>query len=89
MSLDYSMLPEHMQDGMKRYVEQGISPGHFLYLILCNDFVHALGYADSINTERIADYAKFLYLELPAGYWGSSEKVKAWIESRQWTKGGK
>ena len=81
--IDYSILPEHMQDGMQRYVEHGINPGDFLYLILCNDFVHALGQADSINTERIVDYAKFLYLEVPMACWGSKEKVDKWIAAHE------
>jgi len=78
--INYSILPEHIQEGMQRYLEYGIRPGDFLYLILCNDFVHALGQADVINTARIVDYAKFLYLEVPSGCWGSVEKVTAWIE---------
>lgn len=78
-TVDYSVLPEHMREGMQRYIEHGIRPGDFLYLILCNDFVHALGHADDINTARIVDYAKFLYWELPSGCWGSEEKVKNWI----------
>jgi len=78
--IDYSILPEHMRDGMQRYVQYGVKPGDFLYLVLSNDFVHALGQADSINTARIVDYAKFLYLELPTACWGSREKVDAWIK---------
>jgi hypothetical protein len=81
-TIDYSMLPEHMRDGMRRYVEHGIRPGDFQYLVLCNDFVHALGHADAINTARIVDYAKFLYLELPMDCWGSEEKVRTWIQAR-------
>jgi len=83
ISIDYSGLPEHMQGGMRRYIEQGLAPGSFLYLILCNDFVHAIGFADSINAARIIDYAKFLYLEAPAGCWGSKEKVEAWMSSHR------
>jgi hypothetical protein len=81
--IDYSMLPKHMQGAMKRYIKHGIRPGDFLYLILCNDFVHALGQADIINMQRIADYAKFLYWELPMTAWGSREKVDDWIKSHQ------
>lgn len=77
--IDYLILPEHMREGMQRYVEHGIRPGDFLYFILCNDFVYGLGHADRINTARIVDYAKFLYLEAPSGCWGSKEKVDKWI----------
>ena len=78
--IDYSILPEHMRDGAERYVEHGIRPGDFLYLILCNDFVRALGHADTVNTARIVDYAKFLYSEAPLACWGSREKVDGWIK---------
>jgi hypothetical protein len=81
--IDYSILPEHMRDGMRLYIEDGIRPGDFLYLILCNDFVHALGHADMINSARIVDYAKFLYLEAPRGSWGSREVVNTWIKARE------
>ena len=81
--IDYSILPEHMREGMQRYVQHGIRPGDFMYLVLCNDFVHALGHADSVNTIRIVDYARFLYLELPSGCWGSREKVDAWIKAHE------
>lgn len=81
--INYSILPEHMREGMQLYLEHGIRPGDFLYLILCNDFVHALGHADLINTARIVDYAKFLYLEAPGGSWGSGEAVDAWIKAHE------
>jgi hypothetical protein len=81
--INYSILPEHMREGMERYIEHGIRPGDFLYLILCNDFVHALCHADSINTARIVDYAQFLYLELPAVCWGSREKVENWMNAHR------
>jgi hypothetical protein len=81
--INYSLLPEHMRGGMQSYVEHGIRPGDFLYLILCNDFVHALGHADPINMARIVSYAEFLYLAAPRGSWGSREKVDAWIEAHE------
>ena len=81
--IDYSILPEHMQGGMQRYIEQGINPGDFLSLILCNDFVHAAGQADGINQFRLFDYAKFLYLEAPMVCWGSKEKVDKWIAAHE------
>ena len=88
--IDYLMLPKHMQDGMQRYVEHGVRPGSFLYLILCNDFVRARGHADQINAARMGDYARFLgektehiYLWVPHRCWGSAEKVEKWIERKR------
>jgi len=78
--IHYDMLPEHMRDGMKRYVENHVKPGRFLYLILCNDFVRALGYADSVNVTSAEAYARFLYLEAPGNCWGSMEIVENWVK---------
>jgi hypothetical protein len=77
--VDYSPLPEHMQDGMRRYIENGIEPGGFMMSVLCNDFMGAVGRADSINKARLADYAQWLYMCAPPACFGSREKVVAWI----------
>jgi hypothetical protein len=87
--IDYSVLPEHMHDGMRLYIEDGIRPGGFLYLILCNDFVHALGHADPINTARIVDFAKFLWQDAPLPCWGSREKVAVWIKAHEMARAEK
>lgn len=80
---DYSILPSHMQDGMKRYLEDGIPPGDFLYLILCNDFVRAAARADIVNKLRLFNYAHFLYEEAPAIAWGSPERVQTWMDLKR------
>lgn len=80
MRPNYEMLPEHMQEGMKLWVERGIDPGSFMMAVLCNDLMGALGKADSINIERLKDYGMFLYNEVPTGCFGSRAKVQAWIE---------
>jgi len=81
--LNYSMLPEHMRDGMKLYFEEGIEPGDFAYAVLCNDLVGAYGRADAINTARMRDWAKFLYNEAPRGSWGSKQAVEDWLKRKR------
>ncbi len=78
--IDYSILPEHIRDGMKRYVEHGIQPGGFLCAVLENNFLEAFVRADSINTARMADIAAFVYSELPRECHGSQHKMTCWIE---------
>jgi len=84
--LDYGCVPEHMRGGVRRYIENGIPPGHFLTAVLSNDFVGAIGRADEVNKERFGDWALFLYNELPGrgsyrqDCWGSREAVKNWIK---------
>lgn len=77
--IDYGYLPEHMQEGMKLYIENGVKPGRFLRAVLENDLMGAFGKADPINQERIRDFCSFLYNNAPRGCYGSPEIVSAWI----------
>lgn len=83
MKLDYSGLPEDLQGGMRRYIEQGIEPGSFLEAVLTNDLFGAFGRADLINRHRLYDICRWVYKEAPYSCWGSKERFEAWI-----TKGG-
>jgi hypothetical protein len=77
--VDYSRLPEHMQGGARRYIERGISPGHFLTAVLSNDFLGAFKRADDENIERMKEWARWLYNECPREAHGSPEAVEEWI----------
>ena len=81
--VDYSLIPEHMRSGVKRYLENGIRPGDFLIAILENNLVQSVGRADKINQAHIIEWANFLYNEMPMESWGSKEKVNAWIKKRR------
>lgn len=80
--IDYSRLPEHMRDGMRRYIENGIPPGSFQRAVLSNDLMEAFKRADDVNSAAMIDYARFLYNEAPGGCYGSPEHVKGWIAHR-------
>lgn len=80
MPIDYSMIPEHCRDGMRRYIEQGVIPGDFLQAVICNDLVLAASRADYINQQCLLDYARFLY-NAPAGAWGNLERMQRWSEA--------
>ncbi len=79
MEIDYSTLPEHMRDAMRRYIEQGIAPGGFLLAVLTNNLKEAVARADDINRESLVDYVRFLYNEAPSECQGSQQKVQQWI----------
>ncbi len=64
-TINYELLPEHMREGMRRYIEKGAEVGSFLMAVLSNDLMEAAGRADHINLERLADYAHFLYNYAP------------------------
>ena len=79
--IDYGRLPEHMQDGMRLYIEHGIEPGSFLTAVLSNDLMGALSKADDINRHCLLDYGMFLYNNAPSRSFGSRQAVKEWLES--------
>jgi len=80
---NYDKIPEHCRGGMRRYVEEGVIPGEFLQAVICNDLVESFGRADDINSDRLRDYAGFLYNEIPSLSWGSKEKMRAWAKMKE------
>ena len=78
----YHLLPESLQDSMKRYVETGITAGGFLSACLENDLMGAIGKADPTNLQRLQDIMMWIYWEAPHDCWGSKEKVAKWASHR-------
>ena len=80
---NYDLLPEHIREGVRMYVEQGIPPGHFVTAVICGDLFEAFDRADDVNTHRMLDLVRFFYNETPSQCWGSREKMDAWMERQQ------
>ncbi len=80
--LPYELLPEGLQGGMTRYIQQGIPPGDFLKAVLSNDLLGAMGRADVRNRERLYDIVGWVYNHAPSSCWGSPERVEKWIAER-------
>lgn len=78
MKISYERIPEHMRGAMKRYIEDGISPGGFGRAVLTNNFVRAHQKADHINQERLDDWVDWLMFDIPSRAWGSKEIVNNW-----------
>lgn len=81
--MNYDRLPEHMQDGFKRYFEDRIPMGSFGMAVVSNDLKEAFGRADEVNRERMFDIVSWLYNNAPIGSWGSPENVEAWLAARK------
>ena len=75
---DYYKLPEHLQDDMEKYIEDGIRGGDFLTAVLSNDLKRAVWIADSENIKLLPDIITWLYNEVPQSCWGSKENVENW-----------
>lgn len=84
--MNYSKLPTGLQGGVKRYIEHGINPGHFLSAIIDNNLKEACARADDINRHLLFDICSWFYNEAPAQCWGSREKHERWI--KQFQSGG-
>ena len=78
--VDYSVLPEPMRGGMRRYIEDGVIPGDFLCAVLENNLVEAYGRADRDNTAQMKKFADFLYNQAPKTAWGSKDRIRQWSE---------
>ena len=76
----YDLLPPHMADGARLYIERGIEPGGFLFNVLSNDLVHSYARADSVNTIAMHAWADWLWNECPMDAWGNRATVEAWIK---------
>ena len=73
-------IPDYMQDGLRRYIEKGVPPGHFLTAVLSNNLRETFARADDVNRHRVWNYLKYLYNGAPAGCWGTPDKVNQWIK---------
>ena len=75
---NYEELPEGLQDGMQRYVEQGMLAGDFLIACLENDLHKAVSRADDKNIKLLPKIVQWMHWNLPNGCWGSQEVVAEW-----------
>lgn len=75
-------IPNYMMGAIRRYIDKGISPGHFLTAVITNDLREACGRADDINLANLPAYVAFFYNEADNRCWGSQEAMNAWMARR-------
>lgn len=76
-------LPERFAGGVKRFIEQGITPGSFLTAVLENDLKETFAKADTVAIRELPGIVAWLYSYAPADCWGSQENVHAWRMARK------
>jgi len=81
---DWRLVPEHLQGGLRRYVELGIPPGHFLQAVLRNDLRDAVNRADLTSLAGLSDIVKFLHCYAPSGSHGHQTAYGDWISHGGW-----
>ena len=72
-------IPDRMMPGIKRYIENGIKPGHFLTSVICNDLREACAQADDENLANLYAFTGYFYNEAPRDCWGSLEIMEKWL----------
>ena len=72
-------LPLRMHVPITGYILWGIRTGDFLYALLSNDLMLAVGRADDDNLPRLRQWCMLLYNGAPAGCFGSIGDVEGWI----------
>jgi len=77
--IDYNLLPDHIQEGMKLYIEKGVEPGGFCKAALSGKLIEAYCKADRHNLERMGDIINWLNWACPAAAHGSVHRVNTWI----------
>ena len=74
------MLPEHLRDGMQRYIEKGINPGAGLRSILMDGRLSLVVTAcDAQTVAALREIYLFLYNRAPGAAWGSQTRVAEWV----------
>lgn len=81
MTPDYTLLPPHLREGMRRYVEDRVLPGGFCQAVLANDFAAAVIRADLQSSTRLDDIGRFLF-DLHPKLWGSGKAVEDWVSGK-------
>lgn len=77
--LNYSGLPEHIQKGVRLYIEQGIPTGDFLRAVIENNLRESFARADHINGPRLQEIVQWFHWEAPSLCWGSPQRRLDWM----------
>lgn len=76
-------VPEHLRDGLRSYILQGLPPGGFLSAVLEHDLFQSFARADDESRAGLFGLVSWIYNHAPGGCHGNREKVTEWI-----TEGG-
>ena len=72
-------LPSHLSAPLQNYIEDGISPGYFLELVLENNLM-AISFTDDDTFAQMPQIVGYVTNYLPTVCWGSRDKVRAWMQ---------
>jgi hypothetical protein len=79
--LSFYHVPPVLQNGIVRYLVDGVLPEGFLQAVLCNNLVQACRQVDSAHIFHLRDVVDCLTACAPPDSWGSRERVLAWTST--------
>ena len=71
---------EDVRESLDAYVKQRRPLGSFLQAVIENNFMQAVGRADSCNVQQLPEIACYVYNEMPATCHGSPARYAAWLK---------
>lgn len=74
----YHILPPHIREGVKLWLEHGITPGSFLRALIRNDLFQAVLRADDINRIELPHIVQWFISHAPVGSYGSDKVFSQW-----------
>jgi hypothetical protein len=80
--LNFTTGNDLLDEGIENYLLFGYEPGGFLSAVLAGDLFLAASRADHLNFQRLAEIARTVYHNMPAGTIGSYEIINEWIKDK-------
>ena len=77
---------EDIRESLDAYVHQRRPLGGFLQAVIENNFMEAVGRADSRNVEQLVSIASYVYQNMPSMCHGSPARYAAWLKGPEITK---
>lgn len=71
-------VPEHLREGLARYVIHGIIPGSFLQAVISNDLHGAIHLGDDDSLAGIKSILSFLWNSTPSQCFGDRVRLMQW-----------
>lgn len=78
MNRGLHLVPEHLRDGLQRYIMEGGHVGQYLTALLDSDLLNVVGHGDDLSLAGLRGTVQFLHNYCPGGCWGSPAKRTAW-----------
>jgi len=77
------MIKPETIESIEAYAKTGRPTGGFLYAVLSNNLCESFDRADTENRAALHEIIRYIYHNIPADSWGSTEKVEAWLKAKR------